>query len=965
MAQASSSSEPKFRRKLSRTFVLTIIPLALLPILIVGSIAYFGARNIIRDQSYAQLSAIETNLENQINSWISEKHIFLYNTTQESALASSINRFFTLDPGDPNFEETGNTLISNLTQANSQRREALFNYFLLVNPNGTILASSIDEWEGEQVQHAGLFESLTGTSVQSLVAYRLAPVQASDIIILTAVPVRSEDNTLLGAVLAVSREDELRPFLQTAEIYASSRAYFINNNQTYLGVTKMLQNIVRLEPAADQNQAMEPLISEAQSAGDLTREFTYPSFQEESVLGAFTWIPKLNSALVVEVPAQEVFSNLNDLLPIAFALLIGLTLILFFLIRYFANRITNPVVQIASSAEEIAQGRWQKRVDVQRQDEIGLLAYSFNQMADQLSGLYRSLEEQVQERTDQIYAISKIEQKMSAGNTIKELYNITTAAIKEGFDFSHVSIFELNPSRRYATLRSVSGERASQMNPNRYTISTRIHALISAALTTGEPRSTSTSDENPNFEHDRLPGTQAAAIIPLYYQKELFGILSIQSKNPIAFTESMLTALETITKQLTINIQRIRSLEATEVNLEETSRLYQSSQRVTQAESWDEVITILTETFQEISFISGVFLTEGSRFHVRSIIDPENARLIPPLEWLPVSRAELEERLPGNESFLIIKDLDNPLGLPSQMMELPKDLGCEELVLFPIYEQKRLSALIMFGSRETDAINPATIQPYANLVEMVETTLEKLSALETVNQQLAELQTIQEIGQTVSQETNLDQLYKMIHQQVKRLLGDVNFFISLYDTEKQEIQVPYMYSRGSIRTSVPPFPLGEGLTSILIRTKSPLMLVENTYERAQALGAKLVGDPPRSWLGVPLLIRGEPIGTITVQDLEREHAFTNDDMEFLSTLADQVGIAIRNTLTLEETRARSQRQQQLFEASSKIRSSTDIHTILETTAQEISELLHAHRARIQIQTDQTSPPEPHPEEVTS
>jgi GAF domain-containing protein len=248
---------------------------------------------------------------------------------------------------------------------------------------------------------------------------------------------------------------------------------------------------------------------------------------------------------------------------------------------------------------------------------------------------------------------------------------------------------------------------------------------------------------------------------------------------------------------------------------------------------------------------------------------------------------------------------------------------------------------------------------------MVETTLEKLSALETVNQQLAELQTIQEIGQTVSQETNLDQLYKMIHQQVKRLLGDVNFFISLYDTEKQEIQVPYMYSRGSIRTSVPPFPLGEGLTSILIRTKSPLMLVENTYERAQALGAKLVGDPPRSWLGVPLLIRGEPIGTITVQDLEREHAFTNDDMEFLSTLADQVGIAIRNTLTLEETRARSQRQQQLFEASSKIRSSTDIHTILETTAQEISELLHAHRARIQIQTDQTSPPEPHPEEVTS
>ena len=141
------------------------------------------------------------------------------------------------------------------------------------------------------------------------------------------------------------------------------------------------------------------------------------------------------------------------------------------------------------------------------------------------------------------------------------------------------------------------------------------------------------------------------------------------------------------------------------------------------------------------------------------------------------------------------------------------------------------------------------------------------------------------------------------------------------------------------------------------------MLVEETAQRAQGLGVKLNGDPPQSWLGVPMIVSGEAIGAISVQDADQENAFTNSDLEFLSTLARQVGIAIRNTFTLEETRERSARQQQLFEASSKIRASTDIQAILETTAREISELLSAKRARIRLESELQSPPEPEEEEV--
>ena len=77
MSLATPTSKPKFSGKLSRTMLLLIIPIALMPVLIVGSIAYAGAKDLLKNQSYTQLATIERNTEAQINSWIAEKHILL------------------------------------------------------------------------------------------------------------------------------------------------------------------------------------------------------------------------------------------------------------------------------------------------------------------------------------------------------------------------------------------------------------------------------------------------------------------------------------------------------------------------------------------------------------------------------------------------------------------------------------------------------------------------------------------------------------------------------------------------------------------------------------------------------------------------------------------------------------------------------------------------------------------------
>ena len=148
---------------------------------------------------------------------------------------------------------------------------------------------------------------------------------------------------------------------------------------------------------------------------------------------------------------------------------------------------------------------------------------------------------------------------------------------------------------------------------------------------------------------------------------------------------------------------------------------------------------------------------------------------------------------------------------------------------------------------------------------------------------------------------DLETFYSTVHQHVREVIGDQGFVIALYDKDTNSVRIPYLYEDGKSST-IESFPLGEGLTSILIRTRQPLMLVEDTMNKASAMGAKLAGKPAKSWMGVPLLTKGEPIGALIVQDLENEFSFDDNDLRFLGSVAGQVSGALHTIRILNESR---------------------------------------------------------------
>ena len=79
-----------------------------------------------------------------------------------------------------------------------------------------------------------------------------------------------------------------------------------------------------------------------------------------------------------------------------FSIGLGLLIILFVLNSFFVDRLTRPLQKLVETVRRFGQGNLQVKADVESEDEFGLLAVSFNHMADQIRGTILELQSKKQ-----------------------------------------------------------------------------------------------------------------------------------------------------------------------------------------------------------------------------------------------------------------------------------------------------------------------------------------------------------------------------------------------------------------------------------------------------------------------------------------------------------------------------------------------------------------------------------------
>ncbi|MDQ2921828.1 MAG: response regulator, partial [Acidobacteriota bacterium] len=131
-----------------------------------------------------------------------------------------------------------------------------------------------------------------------------------------------------------------------------------------------------------------------------------------------------------------------------------------------------------------------------------------------------------------------------------------------------------------------------------------------------------------------------------------------------------------------------------------------------------------------------------------------------------------------------------------------------------------------------------------------------------------------------------------------------NCFVGLHNPTTNSMEFEFWIDKCD---PVPaPRPVGKGFSGYVLRTGQPLLMTEELERQIyEQDGAEIIGTKAASWLGVPLRTSSRTIGVLVVQHYEKEDAYSERDLKFLSSVGDQLALAIerkRMELDLMETR---------------------------------------------------------------
>lgn len=519
-------------------------------------------------------------------------------------------------------------------------------------------------------------------------------------------------------------------------------------------------------------------------------------------------------------------------------------------------------------------------------------------IAIQNSRLYQEMSHHLEE----VQILNKVALAATSTLDFDEVVRRVIAALLEMRSFERVHVLLLDEERNDLWLHPALA--ASDVLPKRADIRIPLGKGITGRVAqSGVPARVPDTRLEPEYIPG-YPDSLSELCVPLRVGERTVGILDVQSTQTEAFSADDERLLTTLASQLSTVLENSRLYAETYQRVRELASLMEVSQALNEAEDLDTILDIvLKEAFALIGTEEGSIILldppDGDRLRIVAerglgpeIVEAFNSR--------PVSRHEgTYKRALSTGQIVEVADT-------STDPDFLDDVGsrAKQVTNVPLMAERGPIGLIAVDGLPR---NDTTRRLLMTLAGIAAVAIDKERLHQETVARLAEVSTLYTLSTQITSSLSTTAVLQAIVTILRMTLDCRSCSIFLIDMAAGYLQLEVASGPSVAWKGIARLKLGEGISGRVITEQRSIYIPDTQLEPDF-----IFFDPDiRSLLVVPLLVRGEVIGTLSIDDTQA-NAF-DEELRLLTIAAAQAAVAIENAQLYESLQSSYEELEHAFD----------------------------------------------------
>jgi len=598
--------------------------------------------------------------------------------------------------------------------------------------------------------------------------------------------------------------------------------------------------------------------------------------------------------------------------------------------------------------------------------DVRLLSTLANSMSVALENA--RLFNETEQRNAELAVINSVQQGLVAEMDMQSIYDLVGDRIRDLFDaqVAMICTFDYESGKEHFQYQYEDGERLYPDprpldNFRKRLIKTKEMILINEQFP-------DRAEEILGIKPEAVPGTdlpQSVLFVPLIIGDSVRGYVSLQNlDHEQAFPESDVRLLSTLANSMSVALENARLFNETEQRNAELAVINSVQQGLVAEMNLQGIYDLVGDRIRNLFDAQSVTVCTFDHNKSEEIFqyNYENGERFYP-DPRPIDN--FRKKIIDTKELLLINDhfpekAEEILGFKPKAVpgtHLPKSA-----LFVPLIIGDEVRGYVSLQNIDSEfAFSDSDVRLLSTLANSMSVALENARLfnettrlLAETEQRNAELAVINSVQDGLVREMDMEAIYKLVGEKICDVLQTQTMIIRTFDHDSGLEYWQYGVENGEeIEVEPQPFIFAN---KILIENKEHLLINQDFEGWAVKHGEKPAtkGLAPKSALFVPMIVGETVVGSVSLQNVEREHAFTESDLQLISTLTNSMSVAIENARLFNETERRAAEMQTVNNISRALVSQLEFDKLIELVGEQMRDTFKADIVYLALHNQKTN-----------